>query len=74
MKTCCDPSLEPSQRDGSNDGSQNLFLWRNVANYPSIISVTPSYVEHCLSNRKCCLSSSQISGTVIMSVLMFSVS
>ena len=21
----CDPSLEPSQRDGSNDGSQNMF-------------------------------------------------
>ena len=28
------PSLEPPQRDGSNDGSQNMFLWRNVANYP----------------------------------------
>ena len=22
---CCDPSLEPFQRDGSNDGSQNIF-------------------------------------------------
>ena len=22
---CCDLSLEPSQRDGSNDGSQNMF-------------------------------------------------
>ena len=22
---CCDPSLEPSRRDGSNDGSQNMF-------------------------------------------------
>ena len=22
---CCDPSLEPSQRDGSNDGSQHTF-------------------------------------------------
>ena len=22
---CCDPSLEPSRRDGSNDGSQNTF-------------------------------------------------
>ena len=21
----CDPSLEPSQRDGSNDGSQHMF-------------------------------------------------
>ena len=24
---CCDPSLEPSGRDGCNDGSQNMFLW-----------------------------------------------
>ena len=24
-KTYCDPSLEPSQRDGSNDGSQCIF-------------------------------------------------
>ena len=31
---CCDPSLEPSQRDGSNDGSQNMFLWSKVAYYP----------------------------------------
>ena len=31
---CCDPSLEPSRRDGSNDGSQNMFLWKNMANYP----------------------------------------
>ena len=31
---CCDPSLEPSPLDGSNDGSQNMFLWRNMANYP----------------------------------------
>ena len=23
---CCDPSLEPSQRDGSNDGSQVCFF------------------------------------------------
>ena len=25
-KTCCDSSLEPSQQDGSNDGSQNMCL------------------------------------------------
>ena len=46
MKTCCDPSLEPSGQDGSNDGSQNMILWRNIANYPLIIPVTPSYLEH----------------------------
>ena len=27
------PSLESPQRDGSNDGSQNIFLWRNMATY-----------------------------------------
>ena len=42
----CDPSLELSWRDGSNVGSQNMFLWRNVANYPFIIYVTPSYLKH----------------------------
>ena len=25
-----------------------MFLWRNLANYPYIISVTPSYVEGAL--------------------------
>ena len=29
-----------------------MFLWRNMTNYPKIISVTPSYLEHCsLDNR-----------------------
>ena len=44
---CCDPTLEPSRWDGSNGGSQNMFLWRNIANYPLIIPVIPSYLEHC---------------------------
>ena len=43
---CGDPSLEPSQQDGSNDGSQNLFLRKKMDNYPKIIPVTPSYLEH----------------------------
>ena len=32
----CDPSLEPPRRDGSNDGSLNMFffLWRNMENDP----------------------------------------
>ena len=25
----CDPALEPSHRDGSNEGSQHMFLMRN---------------------------------------------
>ena len=28
----CDPSLEPSLRDGSNEGSQHMFLWRDKKN------------------------------------------
>ena len=31
---CCDPSLEPFRRDGSNGGSQNMFLCRDMADYP----------------------------------------
>ena len=26
---CCDPSLEPSYRDGSNEGSQHMFSLKN---------------------------------------------
>ena len=26
QKLCCDHSLEPSQRDGSNDETQNVFM------------------------------------------------
>ena len=29
----CDPLLEPSRRDGSNEGSQRIFLCRNVENH-----------------------------------------
>ena len=42
------PSVELCRRDGSNDGSQKTFLWRNFANYPYIISVIPSYLEGAL--------------------------
>ena len=45
-KTSYDPSLEPSQQDGSNGGSQNMFLWRSMANYHLIIPITSSYLEH----------------------------
>ena len=31
---CCDPLFKPSQRDGSDDGSQYMFLCRNNQNYP----------------------------------------
>ena len=30
----CDPSLEPSRRDGSNEESQCMFVWSNKENYP----------------------------------------
>ena len=34
---CCDPPLEPSRWDGSNERSQNMFLRRNIENFPLII-------------------------------------
>ena len=39
----CDPLLEPSCQDGSNEGSQHMFSWRNKKNYLWIILNTPSY-------------------------------
>ena len=30
----CDPSSEPSRRDGSDEGSQHRFLYRTDKNYP----------------------------------------
>ena len=30
----CDPSSEPSRRDGSDEGLQHMFLWRINKNYP----------------------------------------
>ena len=44
---CCDPSLEPSRRDGSNDRSQNMFygeMWL-------IIPVIPFDLEHCRTGK-----------------------
>ena len=38
----CDPSLEPSRRDGINDGSQFMIY----AKIREIIPVTPPYLEH----------------------------
>ena len=29
LNVCCDPSLEPFHRDGSNEGLQHMFLLRN---------------------------------------------
>ena len=44
---CCDPSLEPSRRDGSNDGSQNMcFCGKILINSQKIIPVIPSDMEH----------------------------
>ena len=41
----CDSSLEPSRRDGSNEGSQYMFSLRNKKNYFLIILNTPSCLE-----------------------------
>ena len=37
----CDYSLELSRGDGSNEGSQCMFLLKNMQNYPKIIPVSP---------------------------------
>ena len=34
---CCDPSSEPSRRDGPDERSQHIVLRRNKENYPLII-------------------------------------
>ena len=45
---CCDPSSGPSHRDGSDEGSQHMFISRTNKNYPLLSSNTPSYLELCL--------------------------
>ena len=42
---CCDPSSEPSRRDGSDEESQHMLLWRIDKTYPFLSSTTPSYLE-----------------------------
>ena len=49
---CCDPSLELSRRDGSNDGSQDIFYGETCL----IIPVTLSYLLHCCTKTKQILS------------------
>ena len=46
---CSDPLFEMFIRDGSNEGSQCMFPLRNIAFYPQIIPVIPSYLELCFS-------------------------
>ena len=51
----CHPSLEPSRRDGSNEGSQHMFWLGNKKNYLQIIPVTP-HLELCSCLKFCCVS------------------
>ena len=42
---CCDPTPEPSHRDGSDEGSQHMFLCR-IKNYHLLLLLnTLSYLE-----------------------------
>ena len=41
LNICCDPSLESSLQDGSNEGSQHIVSFRNKKNYLQIILNTP---------------------------------
>ena len=36
---CCDPSSEPSHRDGSDEGSQHMVSMRNKKNYHQILLI-----------------------------------
>ena len=38
-------------RDSPNDGSQNMFLGKNIDYYPKIIPVTPSCLERYFRRR-----------------------
>ena len=38
---CCDPLLEPSRQDGSNEGSQHMFSLRNMKNIFELPSKPP---------------------------------
>ena len=45
---CCDPSLEPSRRDGSNGRPQHMLSWKkNKENYLVVTLFTPPYLEYC---------------------------
>ena len=44
---CCDPSLEPSRREGSNDESQNMLYGVKWLNY----SCYTSYLEPCAGGQ-----------------------
>ena len=43
----CDPSSEPSCEDGSDEGSQNIFLCRVNKNHPYLSPNTNSYLVLC---------------------------
>ena len=40
------PLIRTVWQNGSNEGSQHMFLWRNIKSYPLIIPVTPYLTEH----------------------------
>ena len=42
---CCDPSSEPSHRDGSDEGSHHMVLMRNRKIISQLTSNNPSYLE-----------------------------
>ena len=42
----CDPSLEPSRRDSSNQRSQYMFFFIKMKLFLKIVPVSTSYLEH----------------------------
>ena len=53
-KLCCDPSLEPSPQDGSNDGSEHTFSYGKLTpNYPRFISSSVTFYFFRFTETSC---------------------
>ena len=58
IKIFCDPSLEPSYEDGSDEGSQHIFSLRNrkiIFELSSIPLLSGALPNRCNFNRDMCL-------------------
>ena len=49
---CCDPSSEPSHRDGSDEGSQHMVSMRNKKKLSSVMCISANRVGSLLFTFK----------------------
>ena len=45
---CCDPTVQPSHQDSSNEESQCTLLCKNIESLPLIIPANHSYLKYCV--------------------------